>query len=115
MKHLLDVNVVIAGTVTSHPRHTLVSAWLAGKSVVLCPLSELGFLRITTHPRIGLSMADARKSLQNFATFTGAERIPADLPALDSYPRTSSQVTDHYLADLAVKHNLKLATLDADL
>ena len=44
-----------------------------------------------------------------------AERIADDLPALESHPRTALQVTEHYLADLAGKHGLKLATFDQDL
>jgi hypothetical protein len=38
--------------------------------------------------------------------------LTRDLPALESRPQSSEQVTDHYLADLAVRHGLKLATLD---
>jgi hypothetical protein len=76
----------------------------------------LGFLRIGTNGRIlGFSMADARRLLEAFATRTGAERIADDLPALESRPSASGQVTDYYLADLAVKHGLRLATLDARL
>jgi predicted nucleic acid-binding protein len=44
-----------------------------------------------------------------------AERIFDDLPALDSRPKTSEQVTDFYLANLAAKHGLKLATFDEGL
>ena len=40
------------------------------------------------------------------------ERIDDDLAALDSTPRTSDEVTDFYLADLAGRHGLKLATFD---
>jgi len=41
-----------------------------------------------------------------------AGRISDDLPALDSHPQKSDQVTDFYLASLAEKHGMKLATLD---
>jgi predicted nucleic acid-binding protein len=34
---------------------------------------------------------------------------------MDSHPANSDQVTDHYLADLAAKHGLRLATLDRRL
>ncbi len=116
MKHLLDVNVLLAGIVETHAHHQEAAAWLEGKSIVLCPLSELGFLRICSHPRaIGLSMDRARQALDNFCSVRKADRIPDDLPALDSRPRTSDQVTDHYLADLAAKHGFKLATLDGQL
>jgi predicted nucleic acid-binding protein len=34
---------------------------------------------------------------------------------MKSHGRTSDHVTDHYLADLAAKHGLKLATFDGQL
>jgi predicted nucleic acid-binding protein len=34
------------------------------------------------------------------------------LPALESNPKTSDDVTDNYLAALAEKHGFKLATMD---
>jgi predicted nucleic acid-binding protein len=34
------------------------------------------------------------------------------LPALGSHPQKTEQVTDFYLAALADKHGMKLATLD---
>ena len=60
-------------------------------------------------------MDKARELLLKFATERQAEHITDDLPALDSRPATSEQVTDHYLADLAAKHGLKLATLDKNI
>lgn len=60
-------------------------------------------------------MADARIGLENFIRERKAERIPDDLPVLESEPESSEQVTDHYLADLAAKHQLKLATLDVGI
>ena len=42
MKHLLDVNVLLAGIWENHSRHAEVFAWLDGKNIVLCPLAELG-------------------------------------------------------------------------
>ena len=114
MKHLLDVNVLLASIWTTHPLHATATAWLPGKAVVVCPISELGFVRISTQKKaFNFTMADARTGLEKFLSERNATRIPDDLPALDSKPVTSEQVTDHYLADLAAKHGLKLATLDA--
>jgi toxin-antitoxin system PIN domain toxin len=116
MKHLLDVNVLLAAVWENHPHHGKAIAWLADKELSLCPISELGFLRVSSHPKaIGAPMGRAREALQRFATQAKVERIPDDLPALESHPRTSNEVTDHYLADLAAKHGLKLATFDAKL
>ncbi len=40
MKHLLDVNLLIAGIVQTHSRHALARDWLSGKQIVLCPIVE---------------------------------------------------------------------------
>jgi predicted nucleic acid-binding protein len=116
MKHLLDVNVLLAGIISSHPLHVQTVAWLKGKEIFLCPIAELGFIRIGSHKKaFGLPMEVLRQSLERFFAERKTVRIPDDLPALDSHPRTSDQVTDHYLADLAAEHGLKLATFDAQL
>lgn len=117
MKYLLDVNLLIAGIVQNHSRHAQARDWLSGKEIVLCPIAELGFLRSGTNHKtaIGLTMVDARQVLEKFASERNAERISDDLPALDSNPQTSDQVTDHYLANLAAKHGFRLATMDAQL
>ncbi len=47
MKHLLDVNLLIAGIVQTQSRHVLAWDWLSGKQIVLCPMVALGFLRIS--------------------------------------------------------------------
>ena len=113
MTHLLDVNVLIAAIWENHPHHDRTSRWLAGKQISVCPLSELGFLRISTNPQVfHATMEKARKLLQNFLTERGAGRIPDDLPALNSHPQKTDRVTDFYLASLAEKHGMKLATLD---
>jgi toxin-antitoxin system PIN domain toxin len=117
MTHLLDVNVLLASIWTIHSHYSAADAWLKGKRVAVCPLVELGFLRISTNAKapFNVSMSDARKALEKFLSETAAARIPDDLPALDSKADKSDQVTDRYLADLAAKHGLKLATFDIGL
>lgn len=110
--HLLDVNVLLAAIWEDHPSHTKASAWLPGKTVLLCPIAELGFLRISTQKVINVPMEKARDLLETFARERKAERIADDLPALESHPTKSDQVTDTYLADLAQKHGARLATFD---
>jgi toxin-antitoxin system PIN domain toxin len=112
-KYLLDVNVLLAAIWANHPQHAKAFAWLSGRNVVLCPLAELGFLRISTNRRaIGAPMQEARKLLQQFARDRGADRISDDLGALDSHPGNSEEVTDMYLADLAAKHGARFGTFD---
>ena len=86
------------------------------KALATCPLSELGFLRISTNPRTyNVSMSLARRSLEAFLAAHQVESIPADLPALKSTARTTGEVTDCYLADLAASKRMKLATLDTGM
>ncbi len=112
-RHLLDVNVLLAAIWANHPQHAKAFAWLSGKNVVLCPLAELGFLRISTNRKaIGAPMQEARKLLERFAKDRKAERIFDDLTALDSHAMQSEEVTDLYLADLAAKHGARFGTFD---
>jgi toxin-antitoxin system PIN domain toxin len=112
-KHLLDINVLLAAMWVNHPQHAKAFAWLDGKSVVLCPLSELGFLRISTNRKaIGARMEQARRLLEAFAKDRKAERITDDLPALGSKATSSEEVTDLYLADLAAKHGARFGSFD---
>ncbi len=116
MIHLLDVNVLLAAIWENHPHHTRAFRWLEGKQISVCPLSELGFIRISTNPKaIHAPMEKARNLLQTFLTERAAGRVPDDLPALDSHPQKTEQVTDFYLAALADKHGMKLATLDENI
>jgi predicted nucleic acid-binding protein len=114
MKHLLDTNVLLAALISTHPHHAKAFAWLAGRHIVLCPTTELGFLRIGCHKKAyALPLPGLRQTLSRFASQRKADWIADDLPALDSKTaRNAEDITDHYLAELAVKHGLKLATFD---
>jgi toxin-antitoxin system PIN domain toxin len=116
MKHLLDVNVLLAAIWKSHPQNSAAFVWLRGKSILLCPIVELGFLRISSnHRAFNVPMEEARIAFEQFASERGAERIADDLPALESKAKKSDEVTDTYLANLAAKHEFKLATFDENL
>jgi toxin-antitoxin system PIN domain toxin len=116
MKHLLDTSVLLAAIWKDHQHHATASAWLSGKAVLLCPIAELGFLRISTQPKaINAPMETARELLERFARERKAERIADDLPALESHPAKSEHVTDLYLAHLAEKHGARLATFDRSI
>ena len=67
MRYLLDVNALIAAVWKDHVDHAKADSWVAGKDLATCPLSELGFLRVSTQPKaIGATMRDARKLLDDF-------------------------------------------------
>lgn len=116
MKYLLDVNALIAAIWRNHPDHCKTDAWLQGKDLASCPLSELGFLRISTNPKaLNADMATSRRLLQGFLQKYGPQFLPDHLPALKCSAQKSEQVTDCYLAELAASNGMKLATLDAGI
>ncbi|HTA29450.1 MAG TPA: PIN domain-containing protein [Candidatus Cybelea sp.] len=114
MTHLLDISTLLAAIWQTHSAHDKVDAWLEGKSIAVCPLSELGFLRISTQLKgpFRAPMRDARELLSDFTNKTRCSFIAADLPGLKSEAKNSDTVTDCYLAELAARHGMKLATLD---
>ena len=114
MTHLLDVNILLAVIWENHPLHERAFTGIKGKAIAVCPLAELGFIRISTNPKatINAPMEKARELLRRFIEERGAHRIPDDLPALESRAAKSEDVTDSYLAELAVRHHMKLATMD---
>jgi toxin-antitoxin system PIN domain toxin len=116
MTYLLDVNVLIAAILDSHSQHKAADKWLAGKSLATCPISETGFLRIVTNPKIyGVAMPIAREALRDFISRYKPRFIADDLPALKSSARNSEQVTDFYLAHLAESHQIRLASFDGNI
>jgi predicted nucleic acid-binding protein len=114
MRFLLDISALLAAIWQTHSLHAKADAWVVGKELAICPLSELGFLRISTHPKgpFRASMGDARLLLTDFLDKHDCAFIPADLPGLQSRAGNSETVTDCYLAELAASHAMKLATLD---
>jgi predicted nucleic acid-binding protein len=116
MRYLLDVNVLLAAIWVTHAEHARADAWVQNKELATCPITELGFLRISTHPKaLKATMGDARKLLEDFHSQLTPTFAADDLEPLKSNPGTSDEVTDHYLAELAASRSMKLATLDDNL
>jgi predicted nucleic acid-binding protein len=117
MTYLLDVNVLLAAIWDEHPGHQRAFEWLKDKRIAICPISELGFIRISTNAKSSFNapMEKTRELLKRFLSERDSARIPDDLPALESNPQKSDEVTDRYLAELAARHDMKLATLDGGI
>jgi toxin-antitoxin system PIN domain toxin len=114
MTHLLDVNLLLAAIWDEHPQHARVFEWLKDKKVGVCPITELGFIRISTNTKSSFNapMKKTRELLEGFLSERAVQRISDDLPALESNPSKSDEVTDCYLAELAAHHGWKFATMD---
>jgi uncharacterized protein len=108
---LLDVSALVAHLVQSHEHHSRVNAWWPGRAFAVCPITELGFLRVAC--ALGSTMEDARAVLAEFFRGETVTFIPGDRRALDSLVITTPRkTTDIYLADLATARGWRLATLD---
>jgi len=115
MTYLLDVSTLLAWLWVDHEHHQRVMRWQKGKSVAVCPIIELGFIRISTQPAFGATMDEARKMLSAWQEKIQPRFIPCDLRLLDSAAAPASgRTTDFYLASLAEKHGMNWATLDND-
>jgi uncharacterized protein len=114
---LLDVNTLIALLWGAHEHYARAWKWLdAERKVAVCPITEIGFLRISTRPAFGATVEQARKMLRDWKTENEPEFIPCDLEALrSSAPGSGTKTTDFYLAALADSHGMKLATLENNM
>ncbi|HEY3761691.1 MAG TPA: PIN domain-containing protein [Verrucomicrobiae bacterium] len=115
MTYLLDVSTLLAWLWSDHEHHERVIRWQKGKSVAICPITELGFVRISTQPTFGATMNEAREMLSAWYEKIQPDFVSCDLKILHSTSAaTSGQTTDFYLASLAEKHGMNWATLDGN-
>jgi hypothetical protein len=123
MTFLLDVNVLMALLWENHEHHQVARNWLRGiTGFATCPVTQLGFARVSSHPSLGYSMSpeEAFSVLRAFLADVRHRFVSDDLSCEDRVVRTdliraANQVTDHYLVALARHHRLTLATFDETL
>ena len=115
--YLLDVSALMALLWDLHTDNERMTRWqeTVGQ-VAVCPITEIGFLRICTQPAFGATVEQARKMLRDWKTAKKPEFIPCDIEALKTIaPAAGTKTTDFYLAGLAEAHGMKLATLDNNM
>lgn len=123
MTFLLDVNLLMGLLWENHEHHNAARRWIRDvKSFVTCPVAQLGFARVSSHPLLGYGMSPDQSFsvLRRFLADPRHRFVPDDLSCEDRVLRTdmmsgANQVTDHYLVALARQHRLSLATLDEAL
>ena len=114
---LPDVNLLLAYGWRSHADHGKSRAWFAGlPGFATCPITELGFLRVSMSPAYRASFEDAMTVLNTLTTLGTAGFLSCDLPTAPM-ARVSryKDTTDAYLVSLARQHGYRLATLDEGL
>jgi uncharacterized protein len=121
---LLDVNALVALAWDSHVHHARMRAWFATNGPegwATCPVSESGFVRVSSNPKVlpsPIGVAAARAVLAALRG-AGAHRFLADdvsltdtdVPVIAGY----RQVTDVHLLTLARRRGVQLLTFDAAL
>ena len=126
MKHLLDVNALVALGFLQHEFHERVADWVHGQSsrfpleLATCSITELGFVRVLAQaPQYGINVAHARTLLLRLKsakvltfTFISDDHDISHIPA---WVKTAKQTTDGHLALLAKAHGATLATLDGGI
>ena len=112
MTYLVDVSTLVARLIAGHGDNAKVSGWMRGKSLELCPIVELGFLRVAG-AAYAATPEQAREALADFKQVNKTEWIDCDLSPLEGaiWPNWKKS-TDWYLANLAQAHGMKWATLD---
>ncbi len=122
---LLDVNVLIALFDPMHSMHTKARAWFAGSSqkIATCPITELGFARITSNPRYANPFASSNDALVVLRQLHAHHRhvfwpdaLSLADPVFDPHGFDSHKhSTDRYLLRLAMHYGGQLATLDVGI
>lgn len=121
---LLDVNVLVALLWPNHMHHGAVIRWFGSdgkRPFATCPLTELGFARLSCNPSAVGRAITLSAALQ---TLAGVSRMPnhhflsetaqlhSTLLPIAAHVVGHRQVSDAYLIALARIHGAKLATLD---
>src|SRR5438309_530371 len=112
MRHLLDVNALVALGFLHHDFHSRVSKWVVNISseesaeFVTCAITEIGFLRVLSQtPRYGFTIAQGKELLfrlksgkkLRFSFLTDDQGI-VQLPM---WVKSSKQITDGHLLQLS--------------
>lgn len=126
-RNLLDLNVLIALSEPAHCHYPMAAEWLDTSSKGnwgVCPLTEIGFVRVTTSPSfrpVPRSHQQASAILAEFANRPGYRYWPMT----ESWAALTApfgdrifghqQVTDAYLLGLAIREDGVLVTFDRGL
>lgn len=121
---LLDVNALVALAWDSHVHHARMRTWFAANGSsgwATCPVTESGFVRVSSNPRVLPAPIGTRTAREVLAALraAGTHRFLTDDVSMtdqDVPPVVGHrQVTDAHLLALARRHATSLVTFDAAL
>lgn len=116
---LLDINVLLALAWPNHQFHSPASTWFkANDRWFTCALTELGFIRISSnkafseHAKSPPDAAALLLAMKEHGSHQYIDKLPSLEPSSWQHVTGARQTTDVYLAHVAKRNNLKLATFD---
>lgn len=121
---LLDVNALVALAWDSHVHHAPMRAWFAANRAggwATCPITESGFVRVSSNPKVlpsPIGVRAARDVLAVLRAVDGHRFLADDVSLADGdVPAIAGhrQVTDAHLLTLARRHGTRIVTFDAGL
>jgi toxin-antitoxin system PIN domain toxin len=119
---LLDVNALVALVWDSHVHHAAIRGWFgehAEAGWATCPITESGFVRVSSNPKVlpsPIAAEDARGVLAALRAVAGHRFLADDVSPTDGdVPPILGhrQVIDAHLLTLARRHGMRLVTFDA--
>jgi toxin-antitoxin system PIN domain toxin len=119
---LLDVNALVALAWDSHIHPVRIREWFAANASqgwATCPITESGFVRVSTNPKVlpsPIGVADAQRVLKSLRAVDGHSFLADDVSIVDDDIPTivgHRQVTDAHLLTLAHRKGVRLVTFDA--
>lgn len=122
--YLLDVNVLLALTLSTHHHHVAAHRWFSTITQwSTTPLTESAFVRLLLNPRLepfGVTATQALAALAQVRDTRGHRFLGDDTSLSQAHLNLSSlvgtkQVTDFHLVNLAARHGVRLATFDGSL
>jgi toxin-antitoxin system PIN domain toxin len=121
---LLDVNALVSLVWDSHIHHARMRAWFddrAGAGWATCPVTEMGFVRVSSNQHVlpaaigvrqALDVLDALRALPGHRFLSDdVSAVDPDVPAISGH----RQLTDAHLLTLARRHGVRMVTFDAGL
>jgi toxin-antitoxin system PIN domain toxin len=124
-----DVNLLVYAYNSDSPDHLRAAEWwqtcLSGESSVGLPLAViLGFVRVTTNPRVFERPFTPKEAADHVRSWLAQPRVSvlpvseahleAVLTALEEIGTAGNLVTDAQIAALAIEHDAVLHTADGD-
>jgi toxin-antitoxin system PIN domain toxin len=118
---LFDVNALVALAWDSHVHHAATRKWFAANSAAgwaTCPLTESGFVRVSSNPMVlpsAIGVGEARRVLALLRAIGGHRFLVDDVSMTDDDvpPLVGHrQVSDAQLLTLARRHGMRVITFD---